>query len=173
MTVIQCCFPGLDFTNQSVITTIRQRKIMKISAKAEYACLAVLELALNFGSSEPIRIKRIAEEHCIPHGFLVQILQQLRGAGYVTSTRGASGGYQLARPPAQISLADVLTAIDGSRHLDYDLASSELSPALRALRSVWCQAAEQVERMLDQTTYRDLVERACQETSLPVVGDWI
>ena len=146
---------------------------MKVSARAEYACLAVLDLAINYGSPEPVRIKKIAETHGIPHGFLVQILQQLKGAGYVTSTRGAAGGYQLARSPDQISLAEVLTAIDGSRHLDYDLASSELTPALRALRSVWFQAAEHVAGMLDQITFADLVERARQETSMPVVCDWI
>ncbi len=146
---------------------------MKVSARAEYACLAVLDLALNFSSPEPVQIKRIARTHGIPHGFLVQILQQLKGAGYVSSTRGSAGGYQLARSPAQISLADVLTAIDGNRHLDYDLASSELTPALRALRSVWQQAAERVERVLDQVTFAELVEHARQETSQPVVGDWI
>ena len=146
---------------------------MKVSARAEYACLAVLDLAANYGSSQPVRIKRIADAHGIPHGFLVQILQQLKGAGYVVSTRGAAGGYQLARPPRQISLAEVLSAIDGSRHLDYDLASSELTPAFRALRSVWMQAAEQVEQILDQITFADLVERARQDSDTPVVGDWI
>jgi Rrf2 family protein len=146
---------------------------MKVSARAEYACLAVLDLAINYGSPEPVRIKKIAEAHDIPHGFLVQILQQLKGAGYVTSTRGSAGGYQLARTPQQISLADVLTAIDGSRHLDYDLASTELTPALRTLRSVWFRASEYVAGLLDQITFADLVEQARQETSMPVVGDWI
>jgi Rrf2 family cysteine metabolism transcriptional repressor len=146
---------------------------MKVSAKAEYACLAVLDLALNYGAPEPVRIKRIAATHSIPHGFLVQILQQLKGAGYVVSTRGSAGGYQLARSPATISLGDVLTAIDGSRHLGYDLAASERTPAQRALRSVWQQAAEQVEQMLEQITFADLAERAREETNLPIVGDWI
>lgn len=146
---------------------------MKVSAKAEYACLAVLELALSYGTSEPVRIKRIADAHRIPQSFLVQILQQLKAAGYVTSTRGAAGGYQLTRSPDTISLAEVLSAIDGQRRLDYDLASSELTSALRALRSVWGQIAESAKRELDQTTFADLAERTRAETSLPVVGDWI
>ena len=128
---------------------------------------------MSYGSPEPVRIKKIAGAHGIPHGFLVQILQQLKGAGYVSSTRGSAGGYQLARPPEQISLANVLSAIDGSRHLDYDLASSEITPALKALRSVWIQAAEQVEQMLDQISFADLVERAHLDSNMPVVGDWI
>jgi Rrf2 family protein len=146
---------------------------MRVSARAEYACLAVLDLAMSYGSPEPVRIRRIADSHGIPHGFLVQILQQLKGAGYVSSTRGSAGGYQLARPPDRISLGDVLNAIDGPRHVDYDLASPEVTPALRALRSVWQQATEQVQRMLVDVTFADLVECARQESSMPVVGDWI
>jgi Rrf2 family transcriptional regulator, cysteine metabolism repressor len=146
---------------------------MRVSARAEYGCLAVLDLAMNYGSNEPVPIKRICESHNIPHGFLVQILQQLKGAGYVISTRGAAGGYQLAQSPDQISLGDALNAIDGPRHVDYDLASSDITPALRALRSVWQQAAEQVDRMLVNVTFADLVECARRESSMPVVGDWI
>jgi len=149
------------------------RTNMRVSARAEYACLAVLELAMSYGSSEPVRIKRIAESHRIPHGFLVQILQQLKHAGYVASTRGSAGGYQLAQSPQCISLGDVLSAIDGPRQLDYDLASSELTGALRALRSVWRRAAEQMQDALGDITFADLVERARQSTSMPVVGDWI
>jgi Rrf2 family protein len=146
---------------------------MKVSARAEYACLAVLELAMSYGSPEPVRIRRIADGHGIPHGFLVQILQQLKGAGYVASTRGSAGGYQLALAPGDISLGDVLSAIDGPRHLEYDLASPELTPALRSLRSVWQDASEQLQRILDEITFADLVERARRESSAPVVGDWI
>src|SRR3954452_14365815 len=69
--------------------------VMRVSAKAEYACIAMLELAANYGDSQPVRVKSIADHHGIPQRFLVQILLQLKGAGYVTSTRGAAGGYQL------------------------------------------------------------------------------
>ena len=67
---------------------------MNISAKTEYACIAVLELALNYGSGDPVTIRAIAETHGIPSRFLVQILLQLKGTGIVGSTRGA------ARAPA-------------------------------------------------------------------------
>ena len=77
---------------------------MKISAKTEYACIAVLELAAQYGTGEPVRIRRIAERHDVPPRFLVQILLQLKGAGLVTSVRGAAGGYQLIQPPEQVSL---------------------------------------------------------------------
>src|SRR6516164_3966560 len=85
---------------------------MRVSAKAEYACVAMLELAASHGDPQPVRVKTIADSHGIPQRFLVQILLQLKGAGLVGSVRGASGGYQLARPPEEISLADIVNAID-------------------------------------------------------------
>src|SRR5689334_10365295 len=87
---------------------------MKLSAKTEYACLAMLQMAEEYDSAEPLQIRRIADEQGIPSRFLVQILLQLKGAGLVVSTRGAAGGYRLARSPQEISLADVIEVIDGS-----------------------------------------------------------
>src|SRR5215467_8368810 len=87
--------------------------VMKVSAKTEYACLAMLELAAHYGSNEPVRIRTIADEHGIPSRFLVQILLQLKGAGFVASTRGAAGGYQLVKPPEEITLGEVMAVIEG------------------------------------------------------------
>ncbi len=87
---------------------------MRISAKAEYACVAMLELAANYMEPQPVRIKAIADAQGIPQRFLVQILLQLKSAGLVASTRGAAGGYQLVRAPDQITLADIINAIDRS-----------------------------------------------------------
>src|SRR5215472_14738763 len=86
---------------------------MTISAKAEYACLAVLALARRAPNAAPLRIREISRGYGIPERYLVQILLQLKGAGLVASTRGASGGYRLARDASHISLNHVLTAIDG------------------------------------------------------------
>src|SRR6185437_13309615 len=86
--------------------------LMRLSAKAQYACVAMVELACNYGVKTPVHLKSIAENHGISQRFLVQILLQLKGAGLVESTRGAAGGYQLARPPVKISLAEVVHAID-------------------------------------------------------------
>src|SRR5581483_178249 len=85
---------------------------MRVSAKAEYACVAMLELALNYRDPQPVRIKSIADAQGIPQRFLVQILLQLKTAGLVASVRGAAGGYQLARPPHAITLAEIIAAID-------------------------------------------------------------
>ncbi len=87
---------------------------MNVSAKTEYACLAVLALAANYGTGEPVRVRMIAQMHGIPSRFLVQILLQLKGAGLVSSTRGAAGGYQLIKDPAKITLAEVMGVIEGA-----------------------------------------------------------
>lgn len=128
---------------------------MKISAKAEYACLAILALARNRPEDPPIRIREIAEAHGIPERYLVQILLQLKGAGLVASTRGAAGGYRLARSATQISLGEVLTAIDGP-----DEAHREpLGPAAAALAVVWDRVRVAEREVLDHTTIADLAER--------------
>src|SRR5687767_8530801 len=86
---------------------------MRVSHKAEYACLAVLELALRQGDPQPVPVKLIAETHGIPARYLMQILLHLKGGGIVVSMRGAAGGYQLAMPAEEITLAEILTLIDG------------------------------------------------------------
>src|ERR1700677_3634392 len=85
---------------------------VKVSAKAEYACVAMVELAIKYPLGQPVQIKNIAQTHDISPRFLVQILIQLKSAGLVASSRGAAGGYQLTRPPEEISLADVVHVID-------------------------------------------------------------
>src|SRR3712207_1290987 len=110
---------------------------MRISAKAVYACIAMLELAANSGDSQPVRVKAIADAHGIPQSFLVQILLQLKGNGLVTSVRGALGGYQLARRPEDISLADIINLIDPPPKMGPELLASLRSPVGQALQAVW------------------------------------
>ncbi|WP_422929552.1 RrF2 family transcriptional regulator [Singulisphaera sp. PoT] len=128
---------------------------MKVSAKAEYACLAVLALARQRPSDPPIRIREISESHGIPERYLVQILLQLKGAGLVTSTRGAAGGYRLAREASGISLGEVLTAIDGPE----GPPRTALEPAARVLANVWEDVRAAERSVLDRTTIAQLADR--------------
>ena len=105
---------------------------MRISAKTEYACIAMLELASQYGSGEPVRIREIAERHGVPPRFLVQILLQLKGAGLVASVRGAAGGYRLLSPPDEISLGRIMEVIDGL--LDEEAPKSAASPDSPAVK---------------------------------------
>lgn len=121
----------------------------------------MLELASSYGSGEPVRIRKIAEDHGIPARFLVQILLQLKGAGFVLSTRGASGGYQLAKEPSEISLGEVMTVIEGPRE---SAPSNSLpsSPAARALSQVWSEISVVEEKLLREMKFADLAKRAAE-----------
>ncbi len=134
---------------------------MNLTAKTEYACLAVLELALHFDAGEPVQVRRIAERHGIPAPFLVQILQELKRAGLINSMRGACGGYRLCRAPREISLVDVLDVIEG--HDPPTSNASAASPLAPVLLEV-CQELTAARRArLNEITLADLVERATTE----------
>jgi Rrf2 family protein len=139
---------------------------MRVSAKAEYACVAMLELAANQDNTQPVRVKAIADAHGIPLRFLVQILLQLKGAGLVTSTRGAAGGYHLTRSPDAICLADVINVIDRSARPRPDPGALSPSTAVRAIRNVWHDIQAEEQRMLEEITLADLV-RQTQRTQEP------
>ena len=137
---------------------------MRISAKTEYACIAMLELASQYGSGEPVRIRRIAQRHDVPPRFLVQILLQLKGAGLVASVRGAAGGYRLVKPPQEISLGNVMEVIDGSPEESSQTSSaSPESPAAKVLMQAWKNVAAVERKMLDEITLADLLERAKEQ----------
>jgi len=137
---------------------------MKISAKTEYACIAMLELASQYGSSEPVRIRRIAERHDVPPRFLVQILLQLKGAGLVASVRGAAGGYHLIKPPQEVSLGQVMEVIEGSPDENgQPTAASPDSPAVKVLQQAWQDVTAVQRRMLAEITLAELLERAKEQ----------
>lgn len=136
---------------------------MQISAKTQYACIAVLELAKQFLTKEPVQIRRIAEEHHIPSRFLVQILIQLRNAGIVQSTRGAAGGYRLARDPRSVSLGEVMGAVEGARDTTPS-ANGDASNAVTLLHSAWADAETAQRQVLDSVSFAQLVERLKQRT---------
>lgn len=139
---------------------------MRVSAKAEYACVAMLELAGSYSEPQPMRVKSIADAHGIPVRFLVQILLQLKGAGLVASVRGALGGYQLARAPEEISLADIINVIDRGPPARAELNTMSSSPVIRIIRGVWqeIQAAEQ--RLLEDANLADLARQAQRQSAL-------
>ncbi len=145
-------------------TLTRRPRRMKISAKTEYACIAMLELASQYGSGEPVRIRRIAERHDVPPRFLVQILLQLKGAGLVASVRGAAGGYHLIKPPQDVSLGDVMEVIDGSMGENGQTSSaSPDSPAVKVLMQAWQDVSSVQRQMLGDISLAKLLERAKEQ----------
>jgi len=137
---------------------------MHLSAKTEYACIAVLELATRYGAGKPVRIREIADPNGIPSRFLVQILLQLKSAGIVGSTRGAAGGYQLMKDPSDITLAEVMAACEG--HISDPVSSAgQQTPATRCLFAAWCELAAAERRLLESITFAQLAERATNQAA--------
>lgn len=136
---------------------------LNISAKTEYACIAVLELAANYGTGQPVQVRRIADSHGIPSRFLVQILLQLKGAGMVASTRGAAGGYQLIKSPDEITLGEVMAVVEGP---PARLASSTTTetPSSRVLQGAWREVAQVQQQMLRSLTFSELVDRVQEQS---------
>jgi Rrf2 family cysteine metabolism transcriptional repressor len=133
---------------------------MRLSAKAQYACVAMVELACSHGDKNPVHLKNIAENHGISQRFLVQILLQLKGAGLVDSTRGAMGGYLLAKEPAKISLADIINAIDQAPPtLPSALVGLHTTPAVQAVKHVLQEIQRQEQLQLEEITLAELVRQ--------------
>ena len=128
---------------------------MLVTARAEYACLAMLELAERYGEMKLIRLVEITEKHGIPQRFLVQILLQMKTAGLVQTTRGSSGGYRLARTPDQITLADILSAM--SRYDEPEDREISESPLYASLQKVWKGLSESNHHYLLKFRLSDLI----------------
>ena len=136
---------------------------MRVSAKVDYALRAMVELAAGEGSL--VKGERLAAAQSIPPTFLENILLELRHAGLVASQRGAEGGYRLARPPQEITLADVIRAVEGPIASVRGGRPEDVSyegPAV-ALREVWIELRAAMRGVLEGTTVADLVERSSQE----------
>ena len=120
----------------------------------------MLQLAQDYDSGEPVQIRRIAEEQGIPARFLVQILLQLKGASLVASTRGAAGGYRLARPPREITLAEVIEVMEGSERAETSAGKS--TPLVAALLELCRELGDAQRERLDDMSLADFVEQAAE-----------
>jgi Rrf2 family protein len=121
----------------------------------------MLELAASYRDPQPVRIKSIAEAQGIPQRFLVQILLQLKTAGLVNSIRGAAGGYQLARAPETITLADVISAIDDRTLAPRSaLGDNNPSPTVQTLLAVWRDVQAEEQRLLEELNLAELMRRS-------------
>jgi Rrf2 family protein len=129
---------------------------MRLSAKADYALRASVELA-SLGEGH-VKAEAVARAQSIPLRFLEQILLDLKHAGLVASQRGADGGYWLARPPAEIALADVIRAVEGPLANVRGVRPEELSydgPA-SALRDVFVALRANIRAVLEDVTLADV-----------------
>jgi len=131
--------------------------LMRISARADYAVRAVVELAA-VGNGAPVKAERVAQLQQLPAKFVLNILTELRQAGIVLSHRGVDGGFLLAREPALITIADVVRAVDGplarvGGHFPEEL---EYPGPAAALRDVWVAVRVGLRDVLETVTVADV-----------------
>jgi Rrf2 family protein len=132
---------------------------MRVSAKVDYALRAMVELASH--ADGLTTAEQLASAQRIPPKFLESILAQLRSGGLVASQRGAEGGYRLARPAEEISIADVIRELEGPIATVRGVRPDELEYAGAAapLREIWLELRAQMRGVLEQTTLADLVTK--------------
>ncbi|MET7638554.1 Rrf2 family transcriptional regulator [Streptomyces sp. NPDC005438] len=130
---------------------------MRISARADYAVRAALELAAA-GADTSVKAEAIATAQGIPHKFLEAILGDMRRGGLVASQRGGKGGYRLARPPEEIAIAEVIRVVDGPLVSVRGVRPPQLSytgPA-RELLPLWIAVRANVRKILGEVTLADV-----------------
>jgi Rrf2 family protein len=130
---------------------------MRISAKVDYAVRAAIELAALGG--QPIKGEQIAEAQAIPLKFLENILGELKHTGIVASRRGAQGGYWLAKPADEVSLADIVRAVEGPLASVRGQGPETLSYKGEAvpLQKVWIALRANIRAVMEDTTLADVV----------------
>ena len=138
---------------------------MKVSTRGDYASRALLSLALHDATaSGPTSVRDLAERTGLPQPYLEQILLALKGAGLVRSKRGVGGGYVLARPPEDITLGQIVSAVDGPISAG-DFGEPHTNGACDhegqcVLLTVWMEVGHHMRTHLDSFTLADMVERA-------------
>jgi len=135
-----------------------------LTMRSDYGAHAVIELARRYGQG-PVQCAEIAASQKIPEAYLDQVLSGLRRVGIIRSLRGPHGGHELARDPRQVTLGDVVTALEGPVaphefvHSPAADADGDEWWAACAVRNAWLEAAEASQRVLDRTTIQDLLEQ--------------
>lgn len=137
---------------------------MKVSTRGDYASRALLSLALHAGQTFPTSVRDIAERTGLPQPYLEQILLALKGAGLVRSKRGVGGGYILARSPAEITLGQIVSAVDGPIQAG-DFGEPHQNGACDhegqcVLLAVWSEVGQHMRRHLDSFTLADMAAQA-------------
>jgi Rrf2 family protein len=131
---------------------------VRITAKADYAVRAAVELAAAQGDDGPVKGESLARAQGIPKNFLENILTELRRAGIVHTRRGVDGGYRLARPAAEITVADVLRAVEGPLAAVQGIRPNDLEygGAAERLPEVWVALRSSLRDVLEHVTLADI-----------------
>lgn len=149
---------------------LRRLARVKVSTRGDYACRALLSLVLH-GDGSPTSVRDIADRTSLPQPYLEQILLALKGAGLVRSKRGVGGGYVLARPAEEITLAQIVSAVDGPIAIG-DFGEPHQNGACDhegqcVLLAVWANVGEHMRRLLENRTLAEIAAIARGESPWP------
>lgn len=149
--------------------------MVRVSTRGDYACRALLSLALRDGTAGPTSVRDIAERTGLPQPYLEQILLALKGAGLVRSKRGVGGGYVLAREPDAIKLSEIISAVDGPITLG-DFGEPHQDGACDhegqcVLLAVWKETGDHMRHHLDSYTLARVAEIARGSAPWPAPAD--
>ncbi|MPZ15292.1 MAG: Rrf2 family transcriptional regulator [Chloroflexi bacterium] len=146
---------------------------MQVSQRVHYGLRAMTELAKAYGNG-PVSLAEIAEAERLPAGYLEQLAMPLRRAGLIEGRRGLHGGYELAVPPADVTVGAVVRALDGAvapvvcLTVEYVPGSCERDPVCLS-RSVWKRVKDSVDRVLDSITLAELCTTSCAEPAVTFI----
>ncbi len=135
---------------------------MKLSVKSDYAMRAVLALARRPPGSS-VKVEELAAEQGVPGNYLVQILLELKAQGLLRSTRGKEGGYSLTRPPAEITVGDVLRAVHGTVFDSPALTDADCPPELR---HAWQKLQQALDAAANAITFQKLLEEGAEKEKM-------
>ncbi len=137
---------------------------MKISTKGRYGVRLMLELALHYGQG-PVFLKDISEKQGISEKYLWQLIAPLKAVGLVNSLRGAHGGYILAKPPAQVTLKDIVVILEGSLSAVecVEVPKGCVRMQMCIARDVWKEVSEKIAQVLESITLQQMVDRQHQK----------
>ena len=134
--------------------------MMRLSSKGRYGARLMLELALCYGMG-PVLLKDIAKRQGISEGYLEHLLPPLKAAGLVRSSRGAHGGYRLAKAPSEITLKEIVYTLEGSLSPAECVDAPSVCQRARycVTRDIWKELREKISQTLESVTLEDMVER--------------
>lgn len=135
-------------------------EVMKISAKIDYACRALLELSLHWPSQEPLQVERIAGRQRIPLKFLTQILILLKQIGYVESVRGKNGGYLLRKLPREITLNDIMENFQDTNNSRDEKSNPIFNP-------IWREVNQEFLKTMEKFNFEDICNRKREVDNTP------
>ena len=141
---------------------------MKLSTRGRYGTRLVMDLSVHYGRG-PILLKDIAKRTEITEKYLWQLIAPLKNAGLIKSTRGASGGYELAKHPKQMSLKDVIYVLEGSMCIVDCVDNSDCCSRSETCvsRDIWVDISEKITQTLESTNFADMVEKFKSKQNLP------